>query len=225
MAYTWYSMCIYIIFVCITCTHITIHSEVLELLCIHIRTYCVIYTYIYIHAWGIYMRWQLYIYHFCMSFLYTSHVCISHSYMSIWRSWQLHIRLVAVRCSQLQWIAMNCSELQCVSCSVLQCVAMCCSVLSTWRSWQLPIRSHCTTLQHTAPFYNTLQHYYSTAHYTTLPPHCTTLHHTTPHCTTHCTRLHHIAPDCTRLHQTATHYNTPVNVPEGVGSMRAARTH
>jgi len=210
--------------VCITCTHITIHSEVLEVLCIHIRTYCVIYTYIYTHGAYICGGNCIYISLLYITFVYVICMHITWIY-SVWHLEELAIRLVAVRCSQLQWIAVSCSELQCVSCSVLQCVAMCCSVLSTWRSWQLPIRSHCTTLQHTAPFYNTLQHYYSTAHYTTLPPHCTTLHHTTPHCTTHCTRLHHIAPDCTRLHQTATHYNTPVNVPEGVGSMRAARTH
>jgi len=106
-------------------------------------------------------------------------------------------------------------------CSVLQCVAVCCSfewcdilpwcqpVMSLYASIIIDTHHHthhptrhvsgqhtamrCNALQHTATHCNTLQH---------TATHCNTLQHTATHCNT----LQHTAIHCNTLQHTATHY-------------------
>jgi len=73
-------------------------------------------------------------------------------------------------------------------CSVLQRVAVWCSVLQAkWRldGGKVPF-AHCNTLQNTATHCNTLQH---------TATHC----HTLPHTATHCNALQHTATRCNTL--------------------------
>ena len=116
-------------------------------------------------------------------------------------------------CSVLQSVTTQCNILRC---SMLQCVAACCSVPSFALLCRLTLtrgealftlcRSLCRrlkllrtpeddTLQHNATQCNILQHTTS---------HCNTLQHTTPHCNT----LQHTATHCNTLQHTATHCNT-----------------
>ena len=99
--------------------------------------------------------------------------------------------------------------LQCVAHSVLQCFAVCCSVLQYALQRVAVTRTSyaqmkCTTRhrygdlisQHTATHCNTLQH---------TATHCNTLQHTAKHCNT----LQHPATQCCNtLQHTATHCNT-----------------
>jgi len=93
---------------------------------------------------------------------------------------------------------------------------VCSSVLRTWRSWQLHIHAHCSTLHHNAAQCTTLHHsapQCNTLYHTAL--HYTMQHHTAPHCNTAAyisggvsTTLHRTASRCTALQHTATHCNT-----------------
>jgi len=83
-------------------------------------------------------------------------------------------------------------------CSVLQCVAVCCSDVTHSLMHLLAHNdvSHVwNALQHTATHCNTLQH---------TATHCNTLHHTT----TYCNALQYTATHC---QHTATHYKTGVS--------------
>jgi len=91
-----------------------------------------------------------------------------------------------------------------VYCSVLQCVAVCCSVLHQShlsRDWQTRLMqhtaTHCSTLQHTAIHKKLTNEIDAT--------HCNTLQHTATHCNTQETDKRDW---CNTLQHTATHCNT-----------------
>jgi len=86
---------------------------------------------------------------------------------------------------------------------VLQCGAVCCSVLQ-WLECAVTLENPPgglwgVALQHTATPCNTL-------FYTVIP--CTTLQHPITHTATHYTTLQHITPHCNTRHHNATHYTT-----------------
>jgi len=112
-----------------------------------------------------------------------------------------------------------------VCCSVLQCVAVCCS--QQRRGAKCHVRDmtsdalyecdppsyivgydcacvHCNILEYTATHCNTLQH---------TAEHCNTLQHTATHCNTlqhtatHCNTLLNTAAHCNTLQHTATHWD------------------
>ena len=111
-----------------------------------------------------------------------------------------------MRYNVVQYSVVCCSVVENAVCrSVLQCVAVCFSVLlgallldSTVA--ECSAGTHYSTLQRTAAHYNTLQH---------TSTHCNALQHTATHCNT----LHHTAAHCTKciatrfsiLQRTATH--------------------
>jgi len=89
---------------------------------------------------------------------------------------------------------------QALRCSVLQCVAVCCSVLQALRCTSNQSSEPCEMAQyshpqHTATHCNPLQH---------TAVHCNTLQYTATHCST----LQHTATHCNTLQHTATHCNT-----------------
>jgi len=101
---------------------------------------------------------------------------------------------------------------------VLQCVAVCCSVLQCkhlnsrvahmiescciFEQGSSHLRPHCNTLQHTATHCNTLQH---TATHCNTPQHTAHTHMNKPCRTSHMT---HTATHCNTRQHTATHCNT-----------------
>ena len=87
-------------------------------------------------------------------------------------------------------------------CSVLQCVAVCCSKHSPMAIKQL--YSVCNTLQHAATRCNTLQH---AATRCKRLEHAGTCWNTLEHAGTRCKRLHETIGDFKRLQETATRCN------------------
>jgi len=156
-----------------------------------------------------------------------------HSYAHIDTEHQskcIYIHATPVGCSVLQCVAVCCSWLQC-----LQCVAVCCGMLSSCKiaptyiqdksevasTYTQHAATQCSTLQNTATHYNTLQH---------TATHCITLQHTATHCNT----LQHTATHCiedksevasTFTQHTATHCNTLQHTATHYNTLQHTTTH
>ena len=110
-----------------------------------------------------------------------------------------------------------------VNCSVLQCVAVYCSVCCNVLKHRITsaASSHCNTLQHTATHCNTLQHsrkvlgwHQSRVRVLIAATKCKIILNTANRCNTlkhneiRCNTLQHTATHCNTLQHTATHCNT-----------------
>jgi len=113
-----------------------------------------------------------------------------------------------------------------VCCSVLQCVAVCCSgcyitsrEAGTHQEESIArVGTAIESLQHAATYCNTLQHTANTLQYTETHQQRSITHagtargdatHCTTHCNTRCHTLQHAATHCNTLHHTTIYCNKP----------------